>query len=168
MAPGCNHRLEDDLAHHLSRLRQPVAEHPGHGDHLFATQSQVDEDPGVRGGTAVGSQMDRRVGVVRARQTDRALDRLQELQVDSGFLADLPGGHEDAVVSDDATRRQQHRRRLAADLLDAEADLEQPLDELGPLGARLPLEAVEQPRRLDVDVLGHGLNVYRCHCGIQQ
>ena len=39
--------------------------------------------------------------------------------------------------------------------------LQQPLDEFGPLGAGLALETVEQPGRLDVEIFGHRLNVYR-------
>ena len=44
-----------------------------------------------------------------------------------------------------------------------EALAEQPLDQLGAFGARLPFETVEQARSLDgvdIDVVGHRLNVY--------
>ncbi len=48
------------------------------------------------------------------------------------------------------------------DLLDGDAPLEEPWDQLGTLGAGLALEAVEQARCLDVEVFfGHRLNVYR-------
>ena len=49
----------------------------------------------------------------------------------------------------------------ASDLLDGDAALEQPRDQLGALVAGLALEAVEQSGRFDIEVFGHGHNVYR-------
>ena len=53
--------------------------------------------------------------------------------------------------------------RRRPDLVDGETLLQQPLDEFCPFGARLSFEAVEQAA-FDVDVFGHGPNVYR-HLG---
>ena len=112
------------MAHHLGCLRQTLPQHPGDSDQLFAGKPQIDENPCPRGGLAVRSQMDDRVWILRSRLTECALDGLQQLQVDSSFLADLPCRHTNTVVAYEPTRRQQHRRDLIPDPLDAEAFLE--------------------------------------------
>jgi hypothetical protein len=65
-----------------------------------------------------------------------------------------------AVITDDATRRHQHRGELCPDLFDGKTLAQQPLDQFGPLLARYSVEAVEQPRRFDVDA-SHSANVQR-------
>jgi hypoxanthine-DNA glycosylase len=147
------------LAHGFRRLLETVAQHPRHGDHLLAAQTHFDEDLRAGRGFAVGPQQDGRIGIVRPWHPKCALDRLEQLQIDAGFIADLAGGHIPTVIADDATRRQEHRRDGAPNLVDREALLKQPFDEFSPFGARLSIEAVEQA--FDVDVFGHGPNVYR-------
>ncbi len=65
--------------------------------------------------------MDNRIGVVGPRQAHRALDLLEKLQVDAGFLADLAGGHVHAVIADDATGGHQYRCDFSPNLFDGEA-----------------------------------------------
>ena len=108
------------MAHGFRGLLETVAEHPCHGDHLLAAQAHVDEDLYAGRGFAVGPQQDGRVGIVGPRHAECALDRLQQLQIDAGFIADLAGRHMTTVVADDATRRQQHRRNVAPNLFDGE------------------------------------------------
>jgi hypothetical protein len=66
-----------------------------------------------------------------------------------------------AVITDDATRRHQHRGELCLNLFDGKTLAQQPLDQFGPFLARYSVEAVKQPRRLDVDVASHSANVQR-------
>ena len=111
---------------------------------MVGVQPQLDEPLGVRGGFAVGTHVDDRVGVVHSGQTDRALHALQQHQVDAVALADLAGRYVGAVVADQVAGGQQQRRVGRPDLVGGDALLKQPLDELGPLGARGALESVEQ------------------------
>src|ERR1700736_103640 len=97
----------------------------------------------------------------RPGQAERPLEGLQQLQVDAGFFANLTRRHMNAVITDDATRRHQHRGELCPDLFDGKTLAQQPLDQFGPLLARYSVEAVEQPRRFDVDVASHSANVQR-------
>ena len=54
-----------------------------------------------RRGLTVGSQVNGRIRILDSGQTECTLDGLQQLQVDAGFLTDLPRRHANAVVPDD-------------------------------------------------------------------
>jgi Mrp family chromosome partitioning ATPase len=105
---------------------------------------------------APSAQMRRRVGIVDAHQADGPLHPLQQFKVDAGRLADLAGGHVITVVTDQPARRHQHRNRGCPDLLSGDALLEQPRDQLGPLGTSAALQTVEQ--LLDIGLI-HSDNV---------
>ena len=88
------------------------------------------------------------------------MNPLQELQVDPGRLAYLSGGYELAVVADDPAARQVQRcPHGPADVVEVEAPVEQPADQLDALLPRIALKAVEQAQRLEVGVRRHAVNV---------
>ena len=113
----------------------------------------------VCGGGAVGAQMHGRVGVVDADQPNGALHALQQFQIDTGRLADLARRNVIAVVTHQPTRRHQHRSRRRADLVGGDALLEQPLDQLGALGACAAFQTVEQLLDFGISGFIHSANV---------
>jgi hypoxanthine-DNA glycosylase len=100
------------------------------------------------------------VGIVHGRKAHRPLDPQQQVEVDARLLADLPRRDVGAVVADQTSRRQQHRRERTADLVDGDTALLQPRDQLGAFGPRRLVQTVEQPGRFDV-LVGHQVKVYR-------
>lgn len=109
---GLYDSLQHDLAHHLGGLGHPLSERARHGDHLLAGETRVDEYPRTHCGLGVGTQMNRRIRIVDAWETECPLEWLKHFEVDAGVLADLPRRHIDAVVPDEAACRHQHRREL--------------------------------------------------------
>ena len=73
----------------------------------------------------------------------RPLNALKQIEVDTRLLAGLARRDVGAVITEDLPCGQQRGRDGAPDLLDGEAPLEQPRDQLGPFGTGLALEAVE-------------------------
>ena len=152
---GTQEGFESRLTHHCRGVLQPLDQHPHDGDRLVRVDTHIKKYLRVRDGLAVHSGQDGRVGILDPRQADRALQALQQLEVQPGRLADLSRRQANPVLAHHPIRRQQQRSDRGPNLVDAEAAVEEPRDQLGTLGARLALEPVEQPQRLEVDVCCH-------------
>ena len=84
---------------------------------------------------------------------------LQQFEVDTGRLADLPRRDVIAIVTHQPARRRQHRNRGSLDLVGSNALLEEPLDQLGALGTCAALQTVEQLADDWVGIVVHVANV---------
>src|SRR6478672_7756026 len=88
------------------------------------------------------------------------MDALQELQVYANRVGYLAGGYEYPVVAyRPVTRQVERRAHRSANVVEAEASVEQPVDQVDALVPRIALEAVEQAQRLEVGVRRHVVNV---------
>ena len=102
------------------------------------------------GGVCVVAHEDPRVWIVHRGKPGGALKADQLVQIEPGPLTDLPDRGDLTVIAERPPRRQQHRGERRPDFLRFEALLEQPGDQLGPLGAGFPGQPVEQAGGLDL------------------
>ena len=106
---GTQEGFESRLTHHCRGVLQPLDQHPHDGDRLVRVDTHIKKYLRVRDGLAVHSGQDRRVGILDPRQADRALQALQQLEVQPGRLADLSRRHANPVLTHHPIRRQQQR-----------------------------------------------------------
>ena len=83
------------------------------------------------------------------------MEAVQHIDVEADLLADLAGRNIGAVVAEDLARGEQHRRERLADLLDRDALVEQPRDQLSPFDAAPSGQPVQQPGRLHIEFVAH-------------
>jgi hypothetical protein len=140
-------------------VRKSFGENANNLNNLIGMYTKLNEFLRMCGRCPVGAQVHCCVGIVYADQPDGALHALQQLEVDTGRLADLPRRDVAAVVTHQPPRRHQHGNRRASDLVGRDALLKQPLDQFGPLGPSAALQTVKQLVDTRVDTVVHVANV---------
>ena len=132
-------------------MTEALLHHAQNGHHIIGIDPQVEDHPGLSGGFAVHPQQGPRVGIFEAREANRAMNPLQEIEFESGRLADLARGDVCTVVADHPGCGQvQWRPDGPADVVDVESAVQQPGDQVDALLARIALEAVEQTQRFEI------------------
>ena len=109
----------------------------------------------MKRGVAIGPHEHGRIGIINLGLSTGALEAIQFVDVDPYLLADLPRRQIRAVVAEHTPRGKQHRRERMPDLLNGDALIEQPPDQLGALTAVLADQAVEQTGGFQINGAGH-------------
>ena len=144
---------DDQLAVSLGDPRRRHADRPRNLDDTLLGQAGVAERLDSPRLLQLGLGQRALVGV-RIGDAERCRGSLQQVQVDAGELGDLARRVARAVAGQGALHRQQGEAppvdRLAQ-LLERDAFAGEALEQLPPCLARLALDSVEQPLRLEID-----------------